>query len=83
VATKDFRFEIEEAFTITGGSGCAVVGRLASGPCNYGDTVFLHAPDAVLRVDGVQLVIASELRSLHLPSITKEQVPSGSVLLAN
>jgi selenocysteine-specific translation elongation factor len=82
VASADFRFEIEEAFTLAGRQGCAVVGQLTAGSVSHGDTLYLHTPTDSLRVDGVMLVIAGELTSLQLPKVTKDQVPSGSILLA-
>jgi translation elongation factor EF-Tu-like GTPase len=84
VPTPDFRFEVEEAFNITG-RGTAVVGRLVSGHTTGGEPLCLHADGSVLRIDEVFVEFmykeGSDQRALMLRGVSKEQVPPGSVLL--
>lgn len=82
--TADFRFEVEEAFDITG-RGTGVVGHLVSGNTTSGEPLCLHADGAVLRIDEVSVEFmykeGSDRRALMLRGVTKQQVPPGSVLL--
>lgn len=84
--TPDFRFEVQEAFTVTG-RGTGLVGRLVTGSTNSGEPLCLRSADgSALWVDDVTIELlyraGSDQVALMLRGVTKEQVPPGSVLLA-
>ena len=88
-ATGGFRFEVEDAFTITG-RGTVVTGRVGSGEVRVGDDVRFQTPKGksmrcrVIGLEAFQKVLqvakAGDDVGLVLAKVGHEDVPRGTVI---